>query len=46
VKIEGDKTEVEQLTRDLSALQADSNNIQDFARKDAAVSKFLGNKGD
>jgi hypothetical protein len=46
VKTEGDKTEVEQLVKDLSALQADPKSVEEFARKDAAVSKFLGIKAD
>jgi len=46
VKTEGEKTEVEQLAKDLSALQADPKSVEEFARKDAAVSKFLGIKAD
>jgi hypothetical protein len=46
VKAEADKTEVEQLVRDLSALDADLNLVQEFVRKDAATSKFLGIKAD
>ena len=46
VKVEGEKTEVEQLAKDLSALQADSKRVEQFAREDAAVSKFLGIKAD
>jgi hypothetical protein len=46
VKVEGDKTEVEQLATDLSAFQSDTRSIQEFVQKDAAVSKFLGIKTD
>jgi hypothetical protein len=46
VKTEGGKTEVKQLARDLSGLQADPKSIEDFARKDAAISKFVGIKAD
>ena len=42
VKTKGGKTEVEQLSRDLSAVQPDFVSCTDFARKDAAVSKLLG----
>jgi hypothetical protein len=37
---------VEQLAKDLSGLQADSESVLGFAQKDAAVSKFLGIKAD
>jgi hypothetical protein len=46
VKIDGEKTEVEQLAKDVSAAQADSKSVEEFARKDAAVNKFLGIKAD
>jgi hypothetical protein len=46
VKIDGEKTEVEQLAKDVSAMQADPESVKEFARKDAAVSKFLGIKAD
>jgi hypothetical protein len=46
VKTEGEKTEVEQLDKDVSSLQADSKSVAEFARKDAAVSKFLGIEAD
>jgi hypothetical protein len=46
VKTKGGKTEVEQLTKDLSAAKADREGMEAFARKDAAVSKFLGIKAD
>jgi hypothetical protein len=46
VKTKGGKTEVEQLIRDLSAVQPDQQSVKEFARKDAAVSKFLGIKAD
>ncbi len=46
VKTMGGKTEVEQLSRDLSAVQPDFESCKDFARKDAAVSKFLGTEAD
>jgi hypothetical protein len=46
VKTTGGKTEVEQLAQDLSAVQPDAKSIQEFARKDAVVSKFLGIKAD
>ena len=46
VKTKGGKTEVEQLTKDLPAAQADEKGVEAFARKDAAVSKFLGIKAD
>ena len=46
VKTKGGKTEVEQLAKDLSAVQPDTKSIEEFARKDAAVSKFLGIKAD
>ena len=46
VKTEGEKTQIEQLAKDLSALLIDPKRVEDFARKDAAVSKFLGIKAD
>jgi hypothetical protein len=46
VKTKEGKTEVEQLSKDLSAVQADSKSVEEFARKDAAVSKLLGIKTD
>ena len=46
VKTKGGKTEVEQLSTDLSAVQPDAKNIEKFARKDAVLSKFLGIKAD
>lgn len=46
VKTKGGKTEVEQVTKDLSAVQPDATSFEEFARKDAAVSKFLGFKAD
>ena len=42
VKTKGGKTEVEQLSRDLSAVSPDANGCKDFAQKDPAVSQFLG----
>jgi hypothetical protein len=46
VKTEGEKTEVEQLAKDLLGLQPDPKSVEEFARKDAAVNKFLGIKAD
>lgn len=46
VKTTGGKTEVEQLPQDLSAVHPDSKSIEEFARKDEAVSKCLGIKAD
>lgn len=46
VKTKGGKTEVEQLVRDLSAVQPNSENCKEYARNDAAVSKFLNPKAD
>jgi hypothetical protein len=46
VKVEGDKTEVEQLAKDLPAFQTDSRSIEQLVRKDAAASKLLGIKAD
>jgi hypothetical protein len=46
VKTKGGKTEVEQLSIDVSAVQTDAKSLEDFARKDAAVSKFLAIKAD
>jgi hypothetical protein len=46
VKTKGGKTEMEQLSRDLSAVQPDSASCKDFARKDAAVSKLLETAAD
>jgi hypothetical protein len=46
VKTKGGKTEVEQLSTNISAAQADAESIGDFARKEPAVSKFLGTKSD
>lgn len=42
VKTKGGKNEVEQLSRDLSAVQPEVDSCKAFARKDPAVSKFLG----
>src|SRR5262245_1811971 len=42
VKTRGGKTAVEQLSRDLSAVQAEVESCKQFARKDPAVSKLLG----
>ena len=46
VKAEGGKTEVEQLSRDLSAVQLEATSCKDFVRKDVAVSKLLGKGND
>jgi hypothetical protein len=46
VKTKGGKTEVEQLSTDVSAVSTDAKSIEDFARMDSAVSKFLGIKGE
>jgi hypothetical protein len=46
VRTKGGKTEAEQLSTDLSAVQTDAKSLEDFARKDAAVSKFLAIQGD
>jgi hypothetical protein len=45
VRTKGGKTEVEQLSRDLSAVNPDVESCKDFARKDPAVSKFVGVEG-
>jgi hypothetical protein len=42
VKTQGGKREVEQVTRDLSAVQPTTESFKDFARKDPAVSKLIG----
>jgi hypothetical protein len=42
VKTKGGKTEVEQLSRDLSSVQPDAVSCEEFARKDAALSKLFG----
>jgi hypothetical protein len=46
VKTKGGKTEVEQLSRDLSAVQPDFESCKGFVRKDPAVSRFLGTGAD
>jgi hypothetical protein len=46
VKTKGGKTEVEQLSRDLSAVKPDTESCKDFARKDSTLSKFLGTGND
>ena len=46
VKTKGGKTEVEQLSRDLSAVQAEAESCKDFAQKEPAVSKLLGKGSD
>jgi len=46
VKTKGGKTEVEQLTKDLSAVQPAAPSLEEFAGKDAVVGKFLGIKSD
>jgi hypothetical protein len=40
------ESEVEQHARDLSAVKPDWKSVREFARTDAAVSKFLGVKAD
>ena len=42
VKTMGGKTDVEQLSRDLSAAKPETESCKDFARKDPTLSKFLG----
>jgi hypothetical protein len=42
VKTKGGKTEIEQLKQDLTAVQPDAESCKEFAEKDPAVSKFLG----
>jgi hypothetical protein len=42
VKTKGGKTEVEQFSRDLSSVQPDNESCKEFARKDSAMSTFLG----
>jgi hypothetical protein len=41
VKTRGGKTEVEQLSRDLSAVQPETESCRSFVRSDPAVSKLL-----
>jgi hypothetical protein len=46
VRTKGGKTEVEQLSRDLSAVQPVAESCQKFAENDPAVSKLLGKGSD
>jgi hypothetical protein len=46
VKTKGGKTEVEQLSEDLSSVQPNAESCKEFARKNPAVSKFLDMKDD
>ncbi|HJZ58808.1 MAG TPA: hypothetical protein VKE74_27950 [Gemmataceae bacterium] len=46
VRTKGGKTEVEQLSRDLSAVQPEPESCKTFAQKDPAVSQLLGKGSD